>query len=200
MSEKVTSIRPLADREFPDETGEIASAIDAGRITEGLAILTAAMRERGLEEDLRSIWAAHPNLQDATGKLLNKISIAWPSRHRPAEPAVVVVTERAVHAVKLCITNGERSRAHVVSAYLTCLATVAEDVASVRAWGYLGKSQERWSLDDGDLWAWAAGRRFNGIRFFAVADPNPNDVAGTRMKLLCAIATTRDVGLVGRYH
>lgn len=200
MSEKVTSIRALPDRDAPDESGEIASPIDTGLVTEGLAVLTAAMRERGLEEDLRSIWAAHPNLQDATGKLLNKISIAWPSRLKPDEPAVVVATARAVQAVKRGIANGERSRAQVVSTYLTCLATVADDVASIRAWGYVGKSQERWTLEDGDLWAWASGRRFNGIRFFAVDDPNPNDVAGTRMKLLCAIATTRDVGLVGRYH
>lgn len=200
MSEKVTSIRVLPQVEECEEAGEIGSPVDLAVATEGLAVLTAALRDRGLEDDLRSIWTAYPNLQDATSKLLNKISIAWPSRMKPSEPAIVMATVKAVKAVKRGIANGDRSRAQVVAAYLTSLATVAEDVASVRAWGYFGKSQERWTIEDGDLWSWAGSRRFTGIKFFAVDDPNPNDVAGTRIKLLCAIASTRDVGLVGRYH
>ena len=200
MSEKITSIRPLSHRDVCDDTGEIESAVESSMVKEGLAVLIAAMRDRGLDEDLRSIWTAHPNLQDATSKLLNKISIAWPSRMTPSQPAIVLATAKAVQAVKRGIPTGERSRSHVVSTYLTCLSTVADDVASIRAWGFLGKIQERWTLEDGDLWTWADYRRFTGIKFFAVDDPNPNDVAGTRMKLLCAIASTRDVGLVGRYH
>lgn len=200
MSEKVTSIRALPQIDEGEESGEIGSPVDPSMVTEGLAVLTAAMRDQGLEDDLRSIWAAYPNLQDATSKLLNRITIAWPSRIKPSESAIVVATAKAVKAVKKGIALGDRSRAQVVATYLNALATVADDVASIRAWGYLGKSQERWTLEDGDLWVWAGGRRFTGIKFFAVDDPNPNDVAGTRIKLLCAIATTRDVGLVGRYH
>lgn len=200
MSEKVTSIRALPPIDEGEESGEIGSPVDPSMVTEGLSVLTAAMRDQGLEDDLRSIWAAYPNLQDATSKLLNRITIAWPSRIKPSESAIVVATAKAVKAVKKGIALGDRSRAQVVATYLNALATVADDVASIRAWGYLGKSQERWTLEDGDLWVWAGGRRFTGIKFFAVDDPNPNDVAGTRIKLLCAIATTRDVGLVGRYH
>jgi hypothetical protein len=199
MATKVTPISTLSRVDEGGESGEIVSPVDLSMVQEGLAVLLAAMSDLGLEDDLRSIWAAYPNLQDATSKLLNRISIAWPSRLKPSESAIVVAATKAVEAVKRGIAVGDRSRAQVVATYLNALATVADDVAAIRAWGYLGKNQERWTLEDGDLWVWAGGRRFTGIKFFAVDDPNPNDVAGTRIKLLCAIATTRDVGLLGRY-
>lgn len=182
------------------ESGRGGSLVEAALATEGVAKLLGAIAECGLHDDLRSIWGAYPNLEDATHRLLNKISIAWPARAAPEDSAVVAATIKAVRAVKECITNGDRSRAQVVGVYLAALASVADDVATVRAFGCLGKNEERWTLEDADLLSWVHAHGFSELKFFPVDDPNPNELAGTRMKLLCAIASTRDVGLVGRYH
>lgn len=200
MAEKVTPIRAggAGDPTIRKTTGEVAEL--SVTLRHGLPVLLAELTNTGLQDDLRTIWSAYPNLEEATQKLLQKISIVWPSREDPNLSAVVKATIKAVQAVKHSIDVGERSRAQVVAAYLQELATVADDVATIKALGVHGKNQQRWTLEDPDLWKWLGDSGFDEIKFMAVDEPNPNEVTGTRIKLLCAIATTRDVGLVGRRH
>lgn len=201
MPEKVTPIHagpcagdPSVHKRISDTDGLPAALRD------GISVLLTALTSTGLQDDLRTIWSAYPNLEEATQKLLHKISIVWPSRDDPEVPAVVKATIKAVQAVKHSIEIGERSRAEVVAAYLHELATVADDVAAIKVLGIHGKQHLRWTLEDPDLWQWLGANGFDEIKFLMIDEPNPNEVAGTRIKLLCAIATTRDVGLVGRRH
>lgn len=201
MSAKVTSIALVKQRTETVEQGQIGSPVVVPFSQDSKRQIFEAVRSEGLKDDLQNIWAAYPNLEDATSKLLSRLSISWPSQEDSAKSAVALATIKAIRAVKRGIDAGERSRAQVVAAYLSGLATVAEDVAAVRVWGCHGaKSQERWSLEDSDLAEWVERKGFDEVKFFSVDQPNQTEVAGTRMKLLCAIATTRDVGLLGRYH
>ena len=200
MTAKVTSILAFPYKDVVEGDDQDEALMEVGIVMEGLPALLSALKDRGLRDDLLSLWEAYPNLQDATSKLLNKISISWPSRSDPCVPAIVAATERAVLGVKRGISNGDRTRSQVVAVYLNGLASIAEDVASVRACGYKGRKQEKWTVEDTDLFTWLNYRQFSGIKFYSVGEPNPNDIVGTRIKLLCAIASTRDLGLVGRHH
>lgn len=199
MSAKVTSISRPHERISAADQSQIGSAVVVPFGKECKQQIFEAIRREGLREDMHNIWSAYPNLEEATYRLLSRLTISWPSQEDASQSAVAVATIKAVRAVKRGIEQGERSRSEVVSAYLGGLSSVATDVAAVRVFGCHGtKSQERWSLEDADLGDWVQSNGFDQVKFFPVEELNPNDLAGTRMKLLCSIATTRDVGLVGR--
>lgn len=201
MNTKVTSIHSAASSLASEQALRSARAGPNTTPEGGLQQLLHAVVEAGFIEDLKSIWSAYPNLEEATGRLLSRITFAWPSREKACSPAIALATIKAVKAVKRSIASGERSRTHVVGAYLGGLSSVAEDVACVRVWGYCkDNTQKLWTVDDADLAVWIAENGFTDVKFFTLDETSQNEITGTRMKLLCAIASTRDVGLVGRFH
>ena len=196
-------VTPIFQGEFkPTEPhsffeGSVKVPIDA----DGMLAIDKALAAAGLASDQAAVFMAHPNLKEATERLLGRISIAWPSTSTPGASAIVIAVVKAMRNVRRGIGRGERTRAQVVENYLTGLGTCADDVASVRAWGFIrSRSIEHWTLDGPDFNLWTIDKEFTEVRFTGVSDPHPSEVSGTRMKLLCSIANARDVGLLARFH
>lgn len=162
--------------------------------------LQVALEEENLQSDVRGLWLGYPNLKEAAEKLLKLLSSRWPSHGQPENSAVVAAIVRGVKRVKEGLGHDENSHNAIVVNFYEGLGTIADDVAGVHAWGY-DKSRPVEQYDDskGAFSVWAHGNSFTEIRFFFRSNTSRKDVDGTRWKLLCAVAPTRDVGIVSRF-
>jgi hypothetical protein len=87
-----------------------------------------------------------------------------------------------------------------VANFLQGLSTVADDVAGVIAWGYQkDKAMEQYDSAKGSFAEWSSGGGFTEVRFHFAEDQSTSEVEGTRLKLLCAVASAKDVGIASRY-
>lgn len=202
MNAKVTAIQSHQGKGLPFQ-GE-AECVHVLRLpisSDLQSLLTSKLNDLGLESDQRALWLGYPNLKAATMKLLGIYSVEWPSSTEDRSPAVVKACREAIKRVKEGVASGDNTRAMVVSNYLNGLATIADDTMAVRAWGYHGnRAIEEWPSESGTFPEWLQRSGFSEVRFFARTGVHHNEMEGTRMKLLCSIATAKDVGVVARYR
>lgn len=163
-------------------------------------LLRKAVEEANLLSDMKAIWFAYPNLKEAAEKLDRMLTHAWPSRSAHGGSAVGEAVITALRRVKEGLEAREESRDFIISNFLDGLCTVAQDVAGVQAWGYQnGKPLEQYDDSAGDFEKWANANAFTEVRFFFKTETTGHEIQGTRLKLLCAVASTKDVGVVARY-
>lgn len=200
MSIKVTPLFPVARGHAMEEGKPSVHTLQMPLAHSELEQLLVAIQAEGLEDDQRSIWLAYPNLRVATEKLLAIFSLSWPLARDRARSMVIEAAIVGIRAVKQAIKRDERTRAHVVAKYLGGLASAAEESAHLQAWGvHRNRPVEQWTLDQESFGDWVSRNDFQEVRFYEVNDVNRNEVDGTRMKVLCSIASARDVGVVTRY-
>lgn len=165
--------------------------------------LLKAVEDARLIDEMRAVWSVYPNLRQATEKLTNLLSFSWPSRHSSGQSAVCEAIVTALKRFRDGLESHEDSADFIVFNFLDGLCSgVARDVAGIQAWGYQnGRPIEQYEEDAGrfDAWANASVTAFTEIRFFFKTETSANQFRGTRQKVLCAIATTKDVGIVARY-
>lgn len=200
MSIKVTQLFPASNSHAIEEGKPSVHTLQVPLAHSDLDKLLLAIQAEGLEDDQQSIWLAYPNLRVATEKLLAIYSLNWPLARDSERSMVIEAAIEGVREVKRSIQRNERSRSHVVAGYLRGLAMAAEDSAHLQAWGvHRNRPVEQWTLEQESFGDWVSRNDFQEVRFYEVSDVSRNEVEGTRMKVLCSIASTRDVGVVARY-
>jgi len=166
----------------------------------GTARLDSEIASAGLTYDARALWLAYPNLRDAADRLIEMLSTEWPSSHAPRTSAAVQAVITAISRVKEGFAQQEISREMIVANFLHGIASVADDVAGVTAWGFnKEKPVEQFEVGAASFDAWASNRAFTEIRFFHAENRSSSEVEGTRLKVLCAVASARDVGVTARF-
>ncbi len=196
----VTSIAAArgASKKEPVTLADLATAVPIA--SDDAALLLKAVEKAHLLSDMRALWIAYPNLQQATEKMAKLLTFVWPSRSASGASAVGEAVVTALRRVKQGLAVDEESRDFVVSNFLDGLLSAANDVAGVHAWGYQnGKPIEQYEDSKGSFERWANTGPFTEIRFFFRTEMSSHELEGTRLKLLCAIASTKDVGVVARY-
>jgi hypothetical protein len=163
--------------------------------------LESAIEAAGLTYDARAIWLVYPNLRAAADRLVELFSADWPCRNVAREPAAILAVLQAIKHVKEGMRNQEDTRNLIVANFLHGLATAADDIAGTVAWGFqhgrpvgsfdpLGTSFEKWSQRE----------RLTEVRFFIGETLMSSEVEGFRLKILCAVANAKDVGVATRYR
>lgn len=202
MNSKISPIRGKASQYAGEgDNGSCVQSVAMPVADNGMALIEAECLKLGILQDQRALWMAYPNLQVATEKLMAIFSHVWPSAKDYGRSAVGVAAVQALNRVREGVDRGENTRTLVVANYLGGLASIAEDAVAVRAWGcQKGKAVEEWSSEASSFLEWSREGRFTEVRFYSRSDASRVETEGTRMKLLCAIATARDVGAVTRGH
>lgn len=201
MSSNVTSIHRASQSEGAAQSPVAgwSSLLTPIKFDDQLAMVSAVSKANRLA-DLRGIWIAYPNLKEATERLLELISTVWPGKGGNVS-ALSEAVLRSIERVQRGMERGETTRDFVVANYLAGLGSIAEDVVALNAWGYVRDTpQEQWRLELSSFSRWANGTGFSEIRFLKRTHANPSEVEGTRLKILCSIASAKDVGIVSRYH
>ena len=166
----------------------------------GAPRLDAEISKAGLAYDARALWLAYPNLRDAADRLIDLLSAEWPSRRVTTDSAAVQAVLTAIARVKEGFTQHEDTRDMIVANFLHGIATVADDIAGVTAWGFnKEKAVEQFDPTLGSFDAWARGGDFTDIRFYFAEKLSTSEVEGTRLKILCAVASAKDVGVATRF-
>lgn len=202
MINNVTTIRPSTGPTlYPGET-TCDFKIPIPIVADGWKQLGVAIHAAGLEADVRGVWMAYPNLREATSKLLGLLSSSWPCANGFDKSAVVEAALGAIGRVKGGLERGENSRDFVVANYLAGLGGVAEDLVKLQAWGFLkDRAVEQWSIEDKKPFLdWANLGGFTEIRFYRRRHADYRELMGTRFKLLCAVASAKDVGATARVN
>jgi hypothetical protein len=162
--------------------------------------LDAEIEKAGLTYDARALWLAYPNLRDAADRLIEMLSTEWPSSRVPSASAAVQAVITAITRVKEGFAQQEISREMIVANFLHGIASVADDVAGVTAWGFnKEKPIEQYDVGVTNFDIWSANKDFTEIRFYFAETRSPSEVEGTRLKVLCAVAGARDVGVAARF-
>lgn len=200
MSSKIFPIRGRNNGAGVAEKGLIQS-VPVPLSADGMVMVEKEFERLGILQDQRALWMAYPNLQMATEKLMGIFSYVWPSSTEDGRSAVSVAAQEALRRVREGVERGENTRTLVVANYLKGLGTIASDVVAVRAWGFSkGKEVEEWNSEIQPFLQWSQSGDFSEVRFYSRIDASHVEVDGTRMKLLCAIASARDVGAMTRAH
>ncbi|MDO8280813.1 MAG: hypothetical protein Q7T63_22200 [Burkholderiaceae bacterium] len=166
----------------------------------GTARLDSEIAKAGLTSDARALWLAYPNLHDAACRLLEMLSTEWPSSRVPKASAAVQAVITAISRVKEGFSQQETSREMIVANFLHGIASVADDVAGVTAWGFnKEKPVEQFDVGTSNFDVWSSNQAFTEIRFFFAENRSSSEVEGTRLKVLCAVASARDVGVAARF-
>lgn len=198
MSSKITPIRSR-NKVAGGSAQDFIHCAPAPLSADGMEMVEKEFERLGILHDQRALWMAYPNLQMATEKLMGIFSYVWPSSIEDGRSAVSVAAQEALRRVREGVERGENTRSLVVANYLKGLVTIASDVVAVRAWGCTkGKEVEEWDSERQSFMQWSQG--FTEVRFYTRPKASHVEVDGTRMKLLCAIASARDVGTMTRGH
>lgn len=162
--------------------------------------MNEAVAAAALQSELRGYWLAYPNLKEAAEKTLDLLSSRWPSSGGGRGAAVTAIV-KGLQRVAEGIREQESTRKLVVSNFLDGLGSVAEEVAKFHAWGFSGgRPVHQYEISKGSFRQWAHGHDFDEIRFYFRPETPPDEVQGTRVKFLCAVASTRDVGTALRFR
>lgn len=168
--------------------------------TDDLHVLTRALDAESLMSDSRALWLTYPGLRDAADKLIANISFGWPGQSSKYPAAVQAILE-AIKKVQERLTHGEGTRELIVANYLSGLGTVAQDVAHTQAWGFRSNRViEQWTSLDKNFVDWANEGGFDEVRFYPRTTVPANEMEGMRWKLLCAVASAKDIGVMSRYR
>jgi hypothetical protein len=199
----VTPITRAQSVVHPTTPADVVHTLDPRPTDDDVEVVIAAFRSAGLHADLQALWSTYPNLHHSTLAMLKMYSTSWPSSDggEEADCAVVKAVKTALSLVKSGIHQGETDRAHVIANYLSGLVTIASDIVAVHAWGFnRNRPVERLIDFDVPFREWEKNGAFTEVRFLAQHNPTKTEVDGTRMKLLCAIASTKDVGVYARFR
>ncbi|EWS66687.1 hypothetical protein Y695_00095 [Hydrogenophaga sp. T4] len=199
MKSVVTPFHRAQEKEIPASSEDCIRTINSSGADDA-QLLVQSLREAGLQNDQQAIWTTYPNLHHATLELVRLYSISWPTAEPEGDSAVVKAVKTAMEMVSEGVKNGETDRAHVVANYLSGLVSIATDIVAVHAWGFVrNRPVERLHEFGAGFREWATSGAFTEVRFLAQDSVTKVEVDGTRMKLLCAIANTKDVGLYSRF-
>jgi hypothetical protein len=167
----------------------------------GEARLEAALEQHALSYDARAIWIGYPNLQRAAFGLVEQLSADWPCRGQPDASAAIQAVVLAIRDVCHGLERRENSREQITANFLQGLASAAADTAGTVAWGFRGvKPVEPFELWSGSFERWCRDNALTDVRFYRSGGPSSCETEGTRLKLLCAVATARDVGIAIRWR
>ena len=162
--------------------------------------LAKALEAESLLSDSRALWLTYPSLSDASDKLIATLSVGWPSQSGKY-PAAIQAILTAIRKVQEGLTKGESTREYIVVNYLTGLGSVVSDVALTQVWGFQNNRViEQWTASSPPFVEWANNYGFDEIRFYRRTAVPAHELDGTRLKLLCAVASARDIGVMSRYR
>ncbi len=162
--------------------------------------LKHAIDQAGLAYDARAIWLGYPNMLVAAERLVELLSLEWPSRQAVTQPAAIAAVLVAIRRVKEGMGQNEVTREMIVANFLHGLATVVNDVVGVSAWGYQKERPvEQYDATKGNFADWSRAGDFTEVRFYFAEELSQSEVEGTRLKLLCAVASAKDVGIAARF-
>ncbi|MDO9099803.1 MAG: hypothetical protein Q7V53_03530 [Caldisericota bacterium] len=161
--------------------------------------LDEVINKAGLAYDARAIWLGYPNLRKAAERLVEMLTSEWPSLSLATDSAAIQAVLTGIVRVKEGFAQHEDTREMIVANFLQGLATVADDITGVTAWGY---QQER-AMEQFDSTAvsfdtWIRDSDFTEIRFYSAEKLSSNEIEGTRLKILCSVASAKDVGVATR--
>jgi hypothetical protein len=163
--------------------------------------LAAAIEQQGLGYDARAIWIGYPNLKRAALALVDRLSPDWPCRDEPQESAAIQAVLRAIREVRQGMSREESSRDQITANFLLGLASAAADTSGTTAWGFRAATPvEPFELWSGSFERWCLDRALTDVRFYRAGGQSSCETEGTRLKLLCAVASARDVGIVSRWR
>lgn len=167
----------------------------------GEARLKAALEQHALAYDARAIWIGYPNLQRAAFGLVEQLSADWPCRGQPDASAAIQAVLNAIREVRKGMERQESGRDQITANFLQGLASAAADTAGTVAWGFHGpRPVEPLELWSGSFERWCRDSALTDVRFYRGGGPSSCETEGTRMKLLCAVACARDVGIASRWR
>ena len=167
----------------------------------GEARLKAALEQQALAHDARAIWIGYPNLQRAALGLVEQLSPDWPCRNQPQASSAIQAVLNAICAVREGMDRQESAREQITGNFLQGLASAAADTAATVAWGFQGfRPVEPFELWSGSFGRWCRDRALTEVRFYRMGGASSCETEGTRMKLLCAVACARDVGIASRWR
>jgi hypothetical protein len=163
--------------------------------------LDTAIEAAGLSYDARAIWLVYPNLRLAADRLVELFSADWPCRGAPRQSAAISAVLQAIQQVKEGMRNQEDTRNLIVANFLHGIGTATDDIAGTVAWGFqrdrpVGPFDALATGFD----AWTRRERLTEVRFFMSESLSASEVEGFRLKILCAVANARDVGVATRYR
>jgi hypothetical protein len=167
----------------------------------GPARLQAALEQHSLAYDARAIWIGYPNLQRASLALVEQLSADWPCRGEATASAAIQAVLLAVREVCGGLERRENSREQITANFLQGLASAAADTAGTVAWGIRGQTPvEPFELWSGSFERWCGLNALTQVRFYRSGGPSSCETEGMRLKLLCAVASARDVGIASRWR
>lgn len=202
MINNVTTIRPVKGPAVYPGKDICDHKIPVPIAPDGWERLGVAVHAAGVDADVRGVWMAYPNLREATSKLVGLLSSSWPSAQGFDKSAVIEAVLAAVGRVKGGLERGENGRDFVVANYLAGLGGAAEDLVRLQAWGCIKERPvEQWIHEDKRPFVeWANLGGFTEIRFYRRRQADYRELTGTRFKLLCAVASAKDVGAAARLN
>lgn len=167
----------------------------------GEARLATAIDRQGLAYDARAVWIGYPNLKRAALMLVEQLSPDWPCRGRPNSSAAIRAVLHAIRSVRQGVERSESSRDQITANFLQGLASAAADTAGTIAWGF----QQSTPIGPFEVWSgsfdrWCRECALTDVRFYRSDNPSSCEAEGTRLKLLCAVASARDVGIASRWR
>jgi hypothetical protein len=172
------------------------------RLPDGLNDLTAldrALDAEDLNSSKRAVFMGFPSLRITADKLLEQITVGWPSQTGKYSAAVTAILN-ALKAVENGMGQGEDSRQAVIANFMRGLSSVADDVAHIDVWGVSNnRSIEQWNPAGDSFRIWATDSKFDELRFYQKPIVSLNEVEGTRLKIMCSVANARDVGAMARF-
>lgn len=161
--------------------------------------LQRALENESILNQAQGLWIGMPSLRDAADKLIERVTVAWPGLDGGGSAAVKAI----VNAIKLVahgLENGETTRELVVANFMRGMSTVANDLASIEAWGLQeSRTVEQWDARDFNFQAWASSGRFDEVRFYKKASIPVAMLDGMKWKIMCEVASLRDVGIMSRF-
>ncbi len=170
-------------------------------VISGEARLGAALEQQALAHDARAIWIGYPNLQRAALGLVELLSADWPCREQPKGSSAIQAVLNAIRAVRQGMDRQESASDQITANFLQGLATAAADTAGTVAWGFQGpRPVEPFDLWSGSFGRWCRDSALTEVRFYRIGGASSCETEGTRMKLLCAVACARDVGIASRWR
>lgn len=163
--------------------------------------LEAAIEAAGLGYDARAIWMGYPNLRAAADRLVDLFSADWPCRGLEEDSAAISAVLEAIRRVKEGMLYQEDTRNLIIANFLHGLATAADDVMGTVAWGFQrGRLVGAFDPLICGFEEWSRREQLTEVRFYFCEGLSASEFEGCRLKIMCAVADARDVGVAARYR
>ena len=203
MKSTVTQLAPRGSAAiFDGPCLALHSVVDLPVRSDGGALLAAALEESGLSLHARMIMLGYRNLSSVTDALFDFMSTDWPiSSQATSQSAAVAAVVEAINAVQTGLAQQDTGRDFVVCNFLRGIGSIARHVSGLQAWGCDGDEVvDLWKPEHGRVAAWANSGRFTQVHFYKRELVTKAETEGVRLKILCQVATARDIGLLQKYR